>query len=103
MGLGLTDKRALVLGASRGLGGAIARTLALEGARVTAAARGEAAIEAWAGALPGEAGGRVTAARLDLFDIASIDALADRLLEAGFTEGEVHTMAVVNTRMLAGA
>jgi hypothetical protein len=29
--------------------------------------------------------------------------MADRLLEAGFTEGEVHTMAVVNTRMLAGA
>ena len=29
--------------------------------------------------------------------------MADRLLEAGFTEDEVHTMAVVNTRMLAGA
>ena len=29
--------------------------------------------------------------------------MADRLLEAGFTEDEVHTMAVVNTRRLAGA
>jgi hypothetical protein len=29
--------------------------------------------------------------------------MADRLLEAGFTGDEVHTMAVVNTRMLAGA
>ncbi len=29
--------------------------------------------------------------------------MADRLLEAGFTEDDVHTMAVVNTRMLAGA
>lgn len=32
MDLGLHDKRALVLGASRGLGAAIARTLASEGA-----------------------------------------------------------------------
>lgn len=29
--------------------------------------------------------------------------MADRLLEAGFGEDEVHTMAVVNTRKLAGA
>jgi hypothetical protein len=27
--------------------------------------------------------------------------LADRLLEAGFTEDEVHTMAVLNTRRIA--
>jgi hypothetical protein len=29
--------------------------------------------------------------------------MADRLLEAGFSEQDVHTMAVANTRMLAGA
>jgi hypothetical protein len=29
--------------------------------------------------------------------------MADRLLEAGFSEDDVHTMAVVNTRKLAGA
>jgi hypothetical protein len=29
--------------------------------------------------------------------------MADRLLEAGFSEADVHTMAVVNTRSLAGA
>jgi hypothetical protein len=29
--------------------------------------------------------------------------MADRLLEAGFTEDDIHTMAVVNTRKLAGA
>ncbi len=28
--------------------------------------------------------------------------MADRLLEAGFTEEDIHTMAVVNTRRLAG-
>jgi hypothetical protein len=29
--------------------------------------------------------------------------MVDRLLAAGFDEEEVHTMAVVNTRRLAGA
>jgi hypothetical protein len=29
--------------------------------------------------------------------------MADRLLEAGFTEDDIHTMAVINTRKLAGA
>ena len=29
--------------------------------------------------------------------------MADALLEAGFSGDEIHTMAVVNTRMLAGA
>ena len=28
--------------------------------------------------------------------------MADRLLEAGFSEEDIHTMAVVNTRKLAG-
>jgi hypothetical protein len=29
--------------------------------------------------------------------------MVDRLLEAGFSDEEVHTMAVVNTRRVAGA
>jgi hypothetical protein len=29
--------------------------------------------------------------------------MADRFLEAGFGEEEIHTMAVTNTRLLAGA
>ncbi|OZA75984.1 MAG: hypothetical protein B7X76_11260 [Azorhizobium sp. 39-67-5] len=37
MDLGLNGKTALVMGASRGLGAASARTLALEGAKVIAA------------------------------------------------------------------
>lgn len=41
MELGIKDKRALVLGASRGIGNAIARELAKEGARVILSARTE--------------------------------------------------------------
>ncbi|MBI1271594.1 SDR family oxidoreductase [bacterium] len=41
MELGIKDKRALVLGASRGIGNAIARELAKEGARVMLSARTE--------------------------------------------------------------
>ena len=39
MDLGLVDQRVLVCGASRGLGAAVARVLAAEGARVALAAR----------------------------------------------------------------
>ena len=80
MDLGLKGKRALVLGASRGLGRAIAETLAREGAIVIAAARNDAAIAEWAAALPGA---DVTPLRIDLADIASVDAAADRLLADG--------------------
>ncbi|RYE29391.1 MAG: SDR family oxidoreductase [Hyphomicrobiales bacterium] len=83
MDLGLTGKRALVLGASRGLGAEIARTLAAEGATVIAAARSSDATEDWIAGLPAEQRGRASAARLDLTDLASVDALAEALIAAG--------------------
>ena len=46
MDLGLADRACLVAGASRGIGRAIAHTLAREGARVAAVARGEADLAA---------------------------------------------------------
>ncbi|SEB45077.1 3-oxoacyl-[acyl-carrier protein] reductase [Nitratireductor aquibiodomus] len=82
MDLGLKNKRALVLGASRGLGAAIAQGLAKEGATVVAAARSRDKIEAWARDLPAGAGS-VEAHELDLSDHAAIDDLADRLLADG--------------------
>ncbi|MEY8842925.1 SDR family oxidoreductase [Cribrihabitans sp. XS_ASV171] len=79
MDLGLKGKRALVLGASRGLGAAIARGLAAEGAEVIAAARTKSAIEDWAS----QAEGSITAQELDLSDITRIDAVLDEVLAQG--------------------
>ncbi|GGF77824.1 3-oxoacyl-ACP reductase [Azorhizobium oxalatiphilum] len=83
MDLGLNGKTAVVMGASRGLGAACARTLALEGANVIAAARTVADIEAWRSQLPADVQGRVEAVHLDGADLASIDALADHVLAKG--------------------
>ncbi|WP_416356196.1 SDR family oxidoreductase [Aureimonas phyllosphaerae] len=78
MDLGINGRRALVMGASRGLGRAIAEGLLDEGVAVTAVARDAAAIEAWGGGRTG-----LTAVSADLSDIAAIDALAERLLAEG--------------------
>ncbi|WP_425087692.1 SDR family oxidoreductase [Stappia sp.] len=80
MDLGLADKKALVLGASRGLGRAIAETLAAEGAHVIAAARNADTIRDWAADLPA---GKVEALALDLTDIAAVDKAIDGLLADG--------------------
>lgn len=83
MDLGLAGKRALVLGASRGLGGATAKLLAAEGATVFAASRSGDQQPDWASSLPGDAQARVFPVRADLADRASVDALSDRVLAEG--------------------
>jgi 3-oxoacyl-[acyl-carrier protein] reductase len=83
MDLGLNGKRALVMGASGGLGGAIAQALAAEGAQVVAAARSVDKIEQARAALPSGDRERFSAARLDLADITSVDALAEAILKDG--------------------
>ena len=55
MDLGLGGKAAIVTGASRGIGLAIARRLAAEGMRVLLVARSAPALKAEAAALPGAA------------------------------------------------
>ncbi len=73
MDLGLTGKTALVLGASSGLGRAIALGLAGEGANVAVAARSEAALAALAGEIEA-LGVRALPVRWDLADLTVIDA-----------------------------
>jgi 3-oxoacyl-[acyl-carrier protein] reductase len=66
MDLGLKDKVAMVAGASRGLGLAVARALVAEGARVSIASRDEAAIDAAAKQLSGSGSGEVFATTADV-------------------------------------
>ncbi len=69
----LTGKVALVTGASRGIGRAIATTLARQGALVIAAARGDNAAEAVAAIVA--AGGRAEAMSVDVNDSSALEAL----------------------------
>jgi 3-oxoacyl-[acyl-carrier protein] reductase len=71
--LDLSGKVAVVTGASRGIGRAIATTLAARGALVVAAARGENAGETVAAITA--AGGRAERATVDVTDPGSIEAL----------------------------
>ena len=74
----LTDKIAIVTGASRGIGRAIAATMASRGAIVVAAARGENAADAVAAIIA--AGGRAEAASVDVTEPAGIEALISSTL-----------------------
>lgn len=78
MDLGISGKRALVMGASRGLGRAVAEGLLAEGVTVYGVARTAEAIAAWAGDQA-----RLTPIAADLANLGSVDALADRLLADG--------------------
>src|SRR5688500_8729120 len=75
----LTGKVAIVTGASRGIGQAIAATLAARGAHVVAAARGEN--DAAAVAAIQADGGKAEAAAIDVTDAASIDQMVGGTLE----------------------
>jgi 3-oxoacyl-[acyl-carrier protein] reductase len=71
--LGLDGKTALVVGGGGGLGSAVARTLAREGARVAVAGRDEGSTGRTVEAIAAE-GGEAFATHLDLTDDASLDA-----------------------------
>lgn len=75
MDLGIAGKRALVLGGNRGMGLAIARALAAEGAKLTLAARDETALAAAALELGAHQ------VRLDLSDTASLAAFTEAVGE----------------------
>jgi 3-oxoacyl-[acyl-carrier protein] reductase len=73
MNLGLTNKVAMVAGASRGLGYAVARALAEEGAQVSIGSRDAAAIEAAGRRIEEETGARVLAVATDVSSAQAIE------------------------------
>lgn len=78
MDLGMNGRTALVLGAGGGLGGAIARTLAAEGARVAVADIDPQALNAVTADILA-AGGRALAVQWDLADLSVIEANIARI------------------------
>jgi 3-oxoacyl-[acyl-carrier protein] reductase len=74
----LTGMTALVTGASGGIGSAIAKGLAAQGARLALSGSNAAKLEAFRG----ELGGDHAALACDLSDAAAVDALVPRALEA---------------------
>lgn len=72
MDLGLNNKIAMVAGASRGLGFAVARGLAREGARVSLSSRRADAAEAAAAKIREQTGGDVLATACDVSSAAAI-------------------------------
>ncbi len=77
----MSDARiALVTGASRGIGRAVAIELARQGWRIVAAARSQKALESLDDEIKA-AGGEATLVPLDLRDFAAIDALGAALFE----------------------
>ena len=84
----LDGRIALVTGASRGLGEAIAKRLASEGATVLAAARTAEALARVVSEIEA-AGGKASALALDLSDPASIEAAVKSALAS---HGEIHVL-----------
>ena len=80
MDLGLKDKVALVTGASRGIGRAMAARLAAEGAVVACVATSEERAAGTVAAIE-EAGGRAHAYGCDVSSFEDVQALAGRVLE----------------------
>lgn len=81
MDLGLQGKTAMVAAASKGLGYAVARQLALEGANVSITSRDTAAIEAAAERIRAESGAQVLPLTVDVRSAVGIERWRDTTLE----------------------
>src|SRR5256886_17635808 len=82
MDLGLTGRVALVCGSTQGLGRAVAKTLAHEGARVAVNGRHDDTVQRAAEQLTSETGQRVTPFAADV----GVPAQAEGLVERGHPE-----------------
>lgn len=82
MDLELTDKVAVVTGGSRGIGKAIARQLALEGADIALVARNADALEVARAEIAGESGRRVVGFQADTSSDADVRAMGEAVLAA---------------------
>ena len=80
MELGLRDKRALVLGSTRGIGRAIAETLAEEGATVAVCGRDADVAAAAAKEIAAGTGATVRSYGVDLMEAASVAALTEAVM-----------------------
>jgi 3-oxoacyl-[acyl-carrier protein] reductase len=81
MNIDLSQKRVIVTGASRGIGRAIARAFAAEGARVAICARTEADVQAVGDEL-GKTAQAVIARAVDVTDTAGVKAFVDEVASA---------------------
>lgn len=82
------DRTVIVTGASAGIGAAVARAFAAEGARLALAARRRDRLERLAGELRASHGSEVAVAELDVRDRAAVESWA-RELPDGFREVDV--------------
>jgi 3-oxoacyl-[acyl-carrier protein] reductase len=82
MDLGLKDKRALIIGSSRGLGHAVALTLAREGCMVAINSRDESKIKAAAEKIASETGTQAYGIAGDVSDASTADNLVRSVMES---------------------
>jgi NAD(P)-dependent dehydrogenase (short-subunit alcohol dehydrogenase family) len=98
MDLELTGRRAVVTGGSRGIGLAVGRALAAEGADVALIARGPDALARAAGQVAAESGRRVIGVPADTGDAGSVAAMAGEVVrQLGGVDVLVNAAATPNT------
>lgn len=93
----MNGTNAVVTGASRGIGAAVAKRLAAEGARVTICARTAEDLEAVADSIRAD-GGRVTAVEADVAEVADLE----RVIDAATEEAETIDLLVANAGVYHG-